>query len=177
MCASRHQCIKITPDRAAQTISLSQTAYIESIINRFNLADAKSVAMPMIPGAVYSKQDNSPSDPVEAARMKSVLLVLARPRIFRHECLPSTLVATQSTLSHPQTSRPAHRTPNPHGRRPTDRPHHFGQHPKLKGPPFHVARTARCFSPTAPRSGPRSCSGRIDTVFNIAHWQGQFRTF
>ena len=30
--ASRHQCIKITPDRAAQTISLSQTAYIESIV-------------------------------------------------------------------------------------------------------------------------------------------------
>jgi hypothetical protein len=63
--------IKISRNRAARTISLSQTAYIESIINRFNLTDAKSVTTPMIPGAVYSKQD-TPSDPAEAAQMKAV---------------------------------------------------------------------------------------------------------
>jgi len=63
--------IKITRDHEARTISLSQNAYIESIINRFNLTDAKSVATPMIPGAVYSK-NNSPSDPAETAQMKSV---------------------------------------------------------------------------------------------------------
>jgi hypothetical protein len=61
--------IKISRDRAARTISLSQTAYIKSIVDRFNLTDAKAVNTPMIPGAVYSKKD-TPSDPAEAARMK-----------------------------------------------------------------------------------------------------------
>ena len=61
--------IKISRNRAARTISLSQTAYIKSIVNRFSLTDAKLVNTPMIPGAVYSKQD-APSGPAEAVRMK-----------------------------------------------------------------------------------------------------------
>jgi Reverse transcriptase (RNA-dependent DNA polymerase) len=63
--------IKISRDRTEHTILLSQTTYIESIIKRFNLTDAKSVNTLMIPGAAYSKQD-SPSDPAEAMQMKSV---------------------------------------------------------------------------------------------------------
>ncbi len=63
--------IKISRDHAARTISLLQTAYIKSIINCFNLTDAKSVNTPMIPGAVYPKQD-APSDPAEAAHLKKV---------------------------------------------------------------------------------------------------------
>ncbi len=61
--------IKISRDHAARTISLLQTAYIKSIIDRFSLTDAKPVNTPMIPGAVYSKQD-APSGPAEAVRMK-----------------------------------------------------------------------------------------------------------
>ena len=63
--------IKIKRDRAARTISLSQKTYIESIISRFNLTDAKTVSTPMDPGVIYCKKD-APSSPAEAAHMKSV---------------------------------------------------------------------------------------------------------
>ena len=61
--------IKITRDRAARTISLSQSSFIDSILSRFSLADAKPYGSPMIPGAIYSKK-SAPSNPEEAARMK-----------------------------------------------------------------------------------------------------------
>jgi ribonuclease HI len=63
--------IKITRDRSAHTISLSQTSYIDSIIVRFKLEDAKSFSTPMIPGINYSRLE-SPSDATEAARMEKV---------------------------------------------------------------------------------------------------------
>jgi transposase InsO family protein len=63
--------IKITRDRHAHTISLSQTSYIDSIIARFNLEDAKSFSTPMIPGVNYSRLE-SPSDATEAAHMEKV---------------------------------------------------------------------------------------------------------
>ncbi len=44
--ATRFLGIQITRDRASRTISMSQTAYIESIISCFNLTDAKSVSTP-----------------------------------------------------------------------------------------------------------------------------------
>ena len=47
--------IKITHNRPARTISLSQTSYIDSIIMHFNLNDAKSYGTPMVPGAIYLK--------------------------------------------------------------------------------------------------------------------------
>jgi ribonuclease HI len=62
--------IKITRDRTARTISLSQTAYIDDIVKRFDLTDAKSYATPMIPGAIYSKKD-VPASPEESVRMKN----------------------------------------------------------------------------------------------------------
>jgi len=61
--------IKITRDRAARTISLSQASYIDSILARFALANAKPYGSPMVPGLVYST-DHSPTSPNEAARMK-----------------------------------------------------------------------------------------------------------
>ena len=61
--------IKITRDRAARTISLSQASYIDSILTRFAMANAKPYGSPMIPGLVYST-DHSPTSPDEAARMK-----------------------------------------------------------------------------------------------------------
>ena len=62
--------IKVLRDQAEHTISSSQTAYINSILNRFALADAKPYSSPMIPGLVYTKSD-SPSNPEEAAQMKN----------------------------------------------------------------------------------------------------------
>jgi hypothetical protein len=62
--------IKITRDRSAPTISLSQTSYIDYIVSRFGLSDAKSYSTPMVPGVIYSRND-CPSDPAEASRMKN----------------------------------------------------------------------------------------------------------
>jgi transposase InsO family protein len=50
--------IKITRDRFARTISLSQEAYLNTIITRFNLSDAKPQRTPMVANATYSKQDD-----------------------------------------------------------------------------------------------------------------------
>jgi hypothetical protein len=61
--------IRVTRNRAERTISLSQTTYIDSILSRFALADAKPCTSPMIPGIVYTK-DQSPNSPEEAVQMK-----------------------------------------------------------------------------------------------------------
>lgn len=61
--------IKITRNRQARTISLSQTSYIDSILSRFSLSDAKPVTTPITPGTVLSKAD-SPSDATKMASMK-----------------------------------------------------------------------------------------------------------
>jgi hypothetical protein len=63
--------IKVTHDRNVQTILLSQTAFIESILACFSLTDAKVHDTPMIPAVTYSK-DDSPKNQVDAARMCKV---------------------------------------------------------------------------------------------------------
>jgi hypothetical protein len=63
--------IKITRNRDEQTISLSQTSYIESMLERFALKDAKAHAMPMTPGITYSRSD-SPSAPIKMDHMRRV---------------------------------------------------------------------------------------------------------
>jgi hypothetical protein len=61
--------LKVTRDRKNRTICLSQTAYINTMLDRFALTDAKPLHSPMVPGIVYSK-DDSPSSPQEAACME-----------------------------------------------------------------------------------------------------------
>jgi len=61
--------IKITCNRAACTISLSQASYIDAILTCFALANTKPYGSPMVPGLVYSK-DHSPNNPEEVARMR-----------------------------------------------------------------------------------------------------------
>src|SRR6267142_606094 len=63
--------IQVTRDRETQTISLSQEAYIKSIIARFSLAHAKAYSTPMVPSAQYSKSD-SPVSATDAACMRKV---------------------------------------------------------------------------------------------------------
>jgi transposase InsO family protein len=60
--------IKITRDRNAHTISLSQTTYIDTILSKFSLSEAKPVPTPIVPGATFSKAD-APSDATSAAHM------------------------------------------------------------------------------------------------------------
>jgi hypothetical protein len=63
--------IKVTRDRKARSLSLSQSSYIKAILARFSLDDAKPYDTPMMPGASYSKKD-SPTSPTELARMQKV---------------------------------------------------------------------------------------------------------
>jgi len=63
--------IEVTCDRAVHTISLSQSAYVDSILSWFSLTDAKSYPTPMVPSTFYSKRD-SPSSPSDIARMCKV---------------------------------------------------------------------------------------------------------
>jgi hypothetical protein len=63
--------IKVTQDLSTRMISLSQTSYINSIISRFTLTDAKLYDTPMTPSTSYSK-DNSPALQQDAAKMWKV---------------------------------------------------------------------------------------------------------
>lgn len=63
--------IKVTRDRTARTISLSQASYVDAILARFALADAKPYGTPMLPNATYSKSD-APSTPDEEFRMRKI---------------------------------------------------------------------------------------------------------
>lgn len=62
---------KFERDFEKGTIALSQTAYIESMLERYNRKDARPLAMPMEPGLVLSK-DQCPKTPEEIADMRDV---------------------------------------------------------------------------------------------------------
>ena len=63
--------IGVTRNRKNRTITLSQQSYIESILARFNLTDAKPLSIPMDPNISFSK-DDCPTTPDEVARMRRV---------------------------------------------------------------------------------------------------------
>ena len=63
--------IKITRDLVNKTISLSQHAYIDAIITKFNFDDLKPSSIPMDPSAPLSKSQ-SPSKHEEIAKMRNV---------------------------------------------------------------------------------------------------------
>lgn len=58
-------------DRANRRLSLSQTAYIESIVRRFGLEDAKPISTPMDPHIALSTSQ-SPSTPSDIGAMRDV---------------------------------------------------------------------------------------------------------
>jgi hypothetical protein len=63
--------IEVTRDREAHTVLLSQRAYIESIIRRFNFEDLKPVSTPMEPHIKLSSTQ-SPSSTHEFAAMRNI---------------------------------------------------------------------------------------------------------
>lgn len=63
--------IKITRDLDAGTLSLSQHAYIDALLVRFNFTDLKPVSTPMDPHQLLSKTQ-CPESPAEVARMRRV---------------------------------------------------------------------------------------------------------
>src|SRR5882762_8318029 len=63
--------IKVTRDRYACTISLSQDLYANTILTRFNMVGANAVKCPMAPGSIFSK-DQCPTNAQEIAHMHKV---------------------------------------------------------------------------------------------------------
>jgi Reverse transcriptase (RNA-dependent DNA polymerase)/Integrase core domain/GAG-pre-integrase domain/Zinc knuckle len=63
--------IEIKRDYKLKTISLSQRSYIQSIIERYGLTDAKPVSMPLDPHALLSKEQ-CPSTTEECGAMRDV---------------------------------------------------------------------------------------------------------
>ena len=63
--------IKVTRNLDERTLGLSQTAYIDSILRRFNFTDLKPVSTPMDPTIRYSKTQ-CPETLEEKARMKNI---------------------------------------------------------------------------------------------------------
>ena len=63
--------IKVTRDLDNRTLGLSQTSYIDLILNRFNFTDAKPVSTPMDPTIRYSKTQ-CPATLEEKAKMKNI---------------------------------------------------------------------------------------------------------
>jgi len=90
--------IKVTHNRDARTLSLSQESYTNTILTCFNMANANPVKCPMAPGAIFST-DQCPTDAQEIAHMR---------KIPYHECYNlsyglihfSSLHMTSLTYSH-----------------------------------------------------------------------------
>jgi hypothetical protein len=63
--------IKIYRDRSKRLIELSQDAYIDKILNRFNMQDSKKDFLPMSHGITLSKKQ-CPTDPDDQERMRAI---------------------------------------------------------------------------------------------------------
>jgi hypothetical protein len=63
--------LKVERDRDARTVTLSQKAYVDTVLERFRLTDAKSAQTPMDVGTVLSV-DQSPLTHLEHEAMKDV---------------------------------------------------------------------------------------------------------
>jgi hypothetical protein len=63
--------IKIYRDKSKMLIELSQDAYINKILNRFNMQDSKKSFLPMSHGITLSKKQ-CPTDPDEQKRMRVI---------------------------------------------------------------------------------------------------------
>jgi hypothetical protein len=68
--------IKIYSDRSKSLIGLSQDAYIDKILNRFNMQDSKKGFLPMSHGITLSKKQCN-MDPDEQERMRAIPYALA----------------------------------------------------------------------------------------------------
>ena len=62
---------EIKRDRKARTISINQRAYIESMVEKFRLTNARSVSTPMDPGVHFSV-DQCPSTLNQSSKMRGV---------------------------------------------------------------------------------------------------------
>jgi hypothetical protein len=68
--------IKIYRDRSNRLIGLSQDAYIDKILNQFNMQDPKKGFLPVSHGITFSKK-HCPTNPDEHERMRVIPYALA----------------------------------------------------------------------------------------------------
>lgn len=97
--------IKITCNRSACTISLSQTSYIDSILTHFGLGNAKPYGTPIVPGATYS-WDDCPLDATEAMHMqktpyREAIGSLMYASVATHPDITHTIFALSHFLDNP----------------------------------------------------------------------------
>ena len=62
---------QISRNRTARTISISWSAYIQAMVDKFRLTNSTPVATPMVTGATFLTAD-SPSTPTQVARMRGI---------------------------------------------------------------------------------------------------------
>ena len=67
---------EIKRDQDTRMLAINQQAYIEGMVERFGMAQAKLVSMPMEPGVQFSV-DQCPSSANQVARMRGVLYIQA----------------------------------------------------------------------------------------------------
>jgi hypothetical protein len=63
--------IQITRNRNTRTISLSQRSYIDALITRFSMTNARPYGCAIAPGNLPSKAD-CPTDPEQIAHMRKI---------------------------------------------------------------------------------------------------------
>jgi hypothetical protein len=62
---------EVKRNRAERTFSINQQAYIEAMLSKFRLTNARPVSTPMEAGALYTKEQG-PSTPTQERRMRGV---------------------------------------------------------------------------------------------------------
>jgi hypothetical protein len=103
--------IKIYRDRSKRIIGLSQDAYIDKILNRFNMLDSKKGFLLMSHAITLSKKQ-CPTDPDEQERMRAIPYVLAIGSImYDMICThPDASYALSATSRHQSNYGDAHWT-------------------------------------------------------------------
>ena len=65
--------LRITRDLRARTIEIDQTEYIQSVLERFNMADCKPARTPLPAGAVLEQSDHPPATDAFRKRYQSLI--------------------------------------------------------------------------------------------------------
>jgi hypothetical protein len=100
--------ISITRDVKARTISLSQQAYIEQIITRFDLQDARTMVTPMVPGIDLSFDSPAVSStvltPAEKTKYREMIGCLMYAAVMTRPDIAFAVSTLSQYLDSPRTT-------------------------------------------------------------------------
>jgi hypothetical protein len=103
--------IKIYRDRSKRLIGLSQDAYIDKILNQFNMQDSKTGFLLMLHGITFSKKQ-CPLEPNEQERMRAIPYASTIGSIMY--TMLSMCLDVSYALSATSCNTPCYENPNPH---------------------------------------------------------------